>query len=71
MWSDSLGVFSVVGGLLGIGAALGGMVGLWRFVEHRRYLRDIDATDPVTAHRPPVRSHRRFRLVWGGGRHVG
>jgi len=63
---DTLWLFGVVVGLLGVLAALGGVIGIRRFVEHRRYLRDIDAADPVTAHRPPVRTHEGSRLVWGG-----
>ncbi|MFC0434929.1 hypothetical protein [Kutzneria buriramensis] len=65
---DTLTLFSVVVGLLGVLAAWGGLVGFRRFWAHLGYLRDIDAADPVTVHRPPVRAHERSRLVWGGRR---
>jgi hypothetical protein len=62
-------VLVVVAVVIGLPAAV---IGVCRSVRHRRHLRGIDVDQPVTIHvTPSVRRHRRCRLVWGGGRHVG
>lgn len=60
-------VLVVVAVVIGLPAAV---IGIWRSVQHRRHLHGIDADQPVRI-APAVRRHRRCRLVWGGGRHVG